>query len=758
MLRIHLTLLLVAVSIIGNAQSVGVVLSGGGATAMAHVGFLRALEENDIPIDFIGGTSMGAVIAAMYASGYTTAEIDSVVQGPEFLKMATGYVGDQLQFYFKHYEPDASFASLRYSHGKIITNALPTNLINPVLLDWNFMEGFSQPDAASGGNFDSLFIPLRCIAADVEHKKQIIFRHGPINIAARASSTYPFYLPPRRVNGDLLFDGGIYNNFPADVIYMEFLPDVILGCNVSGESPGPDEDDLFSQLQSMILFRTEYKSICESTIVVEPSLPDVGTFDFDKRSAAIKIGYQATIDSMAVITGMIARRVTLAEKNEHRHKFRKKFKPLLIEKIEITGLEKSQNNYVRKVLGRKSGPVPLSKLKEPYFRVFDDDKIKSIFPVLKYNNETEHFTLLLDVKKEKDLMMAFGGNYSSRSINTGFIGVKYNVFGITSATISANTYFGRFYGSVNGNIRLDIAGSYPVSMQGGFTFNRWDYYKSLSTFFEDVKPSFILMNERFGNFSVSSPAGNKGMLRADIIYAHMFDEYYQITNFISTDTSDRTEFDAGIIRLTWERSTLNKKQYANRGSFLSLSGKTVLGTESTIPGSTSSIRDTTSTNHLWYNLKLQYSNYFLNINKFHFGFLLEGVASTQDFFRNFIASSIAAPAFNPIPESRTYFMPQFRAHNFAAGGLMAVLSLTKNFDFRAEAYAFNPFGQIKQNDSNQARYDWTKRQYIMTSTSFVLHSPLGPISLTANYYDTKEDQWSFLFNFGYILFNRSARD
>ncbi len=757
-IRIFLTLCIVVTTFVANSQSVGVVLSGGGATAMAHVGFLRALEENDIPIDFIGGTSMGAVIAAMYACGYSTAEIDSVVQAPEFLQMATGYVDDQMQFYFKHYDPDASFATLRYSRGKIITNALPTNLINPVLLDWNFMEGFSQPDAASGGNFDSLFIPLRCIAADVEHKKQIIFRSGPINIAARASSTYPFYLPPRRVDGNLLFDGGIYNNFPADMIYMEFLPDVILGCNVSGESPGPDEDDLFSQLQSMILFRSEYQSLCENTIIVEPSLPNIGTFDFDQLSTAIKVGYSATLDSMAMITKMIDRRVSLAEKNAQRNQFRKKFKPLLVDKIEITGLEKSQNNYVRKVLGRKSGPVPIAKLKSSYFRVFDDDKIKSIFPVLKYNKETEHFTLLLDVKKEKDLMVSFGGNYSSRSINTGFISFKYNVFGITSATLSANSYFGRFYGSVNGNIRVDIAGSYPISMQGGFTLNRWDYYKSLATFFEDVKPSFVLMNERFGNFSVSSPAGNKGMLRADIIYALMFDEYYQIQDFISTDTSDRTEFDAGIFRITWERNTLNKKQYANRGSFLSMSMKSVLGTESTIPGSTSSIRDTTETEHLWYNMKFQYSNYFLNIHKFHLGFSLEGVASTQDFFRNYIASAIAAPSFNPIPESRTYFMPQFRAHNYAAGGLMSVLSLSKNFDFRAEAFVFRPFGSISQNDFNEARYDWAPQQYLMASTSFVLHSPLGPLSLTANYYDRKDDLWSFLFNFGYILFNRSARD
>ncbi|MBL0316060.1 MAG: patatin-like phospholipase family protein [Flavobacteriales bacterium] len=753
------TWLLVLIAVIeSRGQSVGVVLSGGGATALAHVGFLKALEEHDIPIDYIGGTSMGAVIAAMYASGYSVAELDSLVRSDEFMHMATGFMPDELQFYLKHYDSDAGFVNLKYGGGKNFTNSLPTNLINPVLMDWNFMEDFSQADAASSGNFDSLFIPLRCIAADVQHKKQIIFRNGPINIAARASCTYPFYLPPRRVDGNLLFDGGIYNNFPVDVIYTEFLPDVILGCNVSGIVAGPDEDDVFSQLQSMILFRSEYTRLCENTIVIEPGLENIGTFDFELMSEATQIGYTTTIDSISVIQNMIQRRVTLAEKNEARKKFRARFKPIVIEHIEIEGLDKSQRNYVRKIMGRKSDPIALEKLKKPYFRIFDDDKIKSIFPVARYNNKTGMYSLILDVKKEKDLMLSFGGNYSSRSINTGYIGLRYNVFGITSATLSANTYFGRFYGSVNGNVRWDISGVYPVSIQGGFTLNRWDFYKSLATFFEDVKPSYVLMNERFGNLSISTPAGNKGMIRTDLIYSYMFDQYYQTPDFISTDTADRTDFDAGILRLTWERNTLNKKQYANRGTFFSVSGKGVLGVETIIPGSTSVIRDTTETDHLWYSMKMQYSNFFLNHNALHLGFSLEAVASTQDFFHNYIASSIAAPAYTPIPESRTLFMPQFRAHNYAAGGMMFVISPGKNFDIRMEGYMFNPFGTIVRNSFNEAAYDWQKQQYFIGSGSLILHSPLGPLSISANYYDKKEEPWSFLFNFGYIIFNRSSRD
>jgi len=741
-----------------HAQRVAVVLSGGGATALAHVGFLKVLEENNVPVDYICGTSMGAIVAAMYASGYNVATIDSLVRSEEFLDMATGSRNDQLDFYFKNYDFDGSFGTLRLSSGSIISKAIPVNLINPVLLDWKLMEGLSQPDAACGGNFDSLYIPFRCIAADIESKQEIIFRNGPLNVAARASCTYPFYIPARRVEGRLLFDGGIYNNFPIDVAYREFKPDVIIGCNVSGSNPNPTEDDLISQLQSMILYRSDPQSPIQNTVIVRPQLKDISTFDFEKIAEAIDLGYKQTIEQLPSIKLAVQREVSLAVKEKDRRVFQSRFQPVIIDGITIEGLKKSQRRYVQKIMVRKEPTVPLDKLKSRYFKLFGDDKISTIFPTAVFNPGRKTFSLNLDVKKEKDIQVAFGGIYSSRSINTAFIGLKYNLFGLTSSTLSANSYFGRFYGSVHGDIRWDISARIPLSIQGGFTFNRWDYYKSLSTFFEDVKPSYVLLNERFGNLSLAVPAGTKGILRAEGFYTHQFDEYYQITNFVSTDTADRTEFNAWIGKLTYERSTFNRKQFANSGSFLHLSAKRVEGEEFTIPGSTSEIRDTTETFHAWYAAKFNYQNYFLNKKHFKTGFYLEGVWSSQNFFNNYISSSIAAPAFNPIPESRTFFMPQFRTHTYAAVGLMNVVSFTRNIELRVEAYAFQPLQSIVRDELGKAKYDGTPITKYIGSATILANSPLGPISFSANYYDKKEEPWSLLFNFGYILFNRSARD
>jgi NTE family protein len=421
--RVMLMLLLVLSPILGSAQKVAVVLSGGGATALAHVGFLKVLEENNVPVDYICGTSMGAIIAALYASGHSVSVIDSLVRTEEFLDMATGNKNDQLDFYFKNSDTDAAFGSLRLSSGSIMSNMIPANLINPVLLDWKLMEGFSQPDAACSSNFDSLYVPFRCIAADIESKQEITFRYGPLNIATRASCTYPFYIPARRVDGKLLFDGGIYNNFPIDMAYREFKPDVIIGCNVSGSNPKPTEDNLLSQLQSMILYRSTSQTPLLNSVIVSPKLNDISTFDFDKIDEAIEIGYQESMEQLPSIKLAIKRNQTIEQKEAGRRQFQSKFQPLMIDRISIEGLKKSQRRYVQKIMVKKDAPIELSELKSRYFKLFGDDKINTIFPTTTYQPDKRTYALNLDVKKEKDLLLAFGGNFSSRSINTGFIGL-----------------------------------------------------------------------------------------------------------------------------------------------------------------------------------------------------------------------------------------------------------------------------------------------------------------------------------------------
>jgi len=737
-----------------DGQRVGVVLSGGGATALAHIGFLRVLEENNVPIDYICGTSMGAVIASFYASGYSVDQMDSLCRTPEFTMLSKGdELPVDLQFYYLESEPSASIVSLKYSGGDNISNALPTNLINPALMDWVHMKLLSAASEAARQNFDSLFVPFRCVAANVKDKQEVVLNSGYLNEAIRASCTYPFYIPPRRLDGQLLYDGGIYNNFPIDVMYRDFHPDVIIGCNVSGSPADPKEDDLMSQLESMIVSQKGVFIPCEEVFIVHPNSNNTSTFEFSKGIAAIDSGYVSTLRALPEIKKMIDREITAEELKSKRERFRLKCIPLVVDEVQLVGLPSGHTQYVRELIGRKDEAISMTDLQRAYFRVLADGSIKEMYPKMRYRPSNGKYILDLNVQCEKDLIVSFGGNFSSRPINTGYIGLRYNLFGFVNTVLEANSYFGRYYGSLQAKARSKIMlFNLPVSFELSYTQNRWDYYKSLTTFFEDIKPSYVLLNERFGEASWILPAGRKAKFKIDAIYTHQFDRYYQSKNFLSIDTADMTEFNAKIFRFNYVRNTLDRVQYASRGSQLKVIGKFVSGNEYTIPGSTSANRDTLTNYQTWTQLRVYYENYFLNQKQFSIGVKAEVLLSSQKLFQNATATSIMSPTPNFFPEFKTFYLPMYRGTSFFTLGISPVLHLTKKIDLRADLYGYKPI------EASSIPISDLDRTYTLGSGSLVYHSPIGPVSLSANYYEQKVNPWSILFNLGFIISNPSPRD
>ena len=254
------TLLLISSS--AFSQSVGLVMSGGGAKGIAHIGVIKALEENEIPIDYITGTSMGAIVGALYAMGYTPEDMLEIVKSTQFESWSTGKIESKHQFYFRKGDPSPRFAAISINIGdknkKIIPQFLPSSLINPVPMNYGFLQLFSAYTAQSGGNFDNLFVPFRCVASDVYNKTAVIFKDGDLGDAVRASMTFPFVFKPIEKDSILLYDGGIYNNFPVDVMRNDFAPDFIIGCKVAGNPSKPKDGDIMAQIDAMVMQKTDY--------------------------------------------------------------------------------------------------------------------------------------------------------------------------------------------------------------------------------------------------------------------------------------------------------------------------------------------------------------------------------------------------------------------------------------------------------------------------------------------------------------------
>ncbi|HTF06399.1 MAG TPA: patatin-like phospholipase family protein [Bacteroidia bacterium] len=742
-------------------EKVGVVLSGGGASGLAHIGVLMALEENNIPIDYICGTSMGALIGSMYCMGYTPMEIQATILSDEFNSWANGIIDPQYVYYFKKKEDNASWITFKISPDTTLSTSLPTNLISPLPMDFALMEQTAGASAAAGYNFDSLFIPFRCVASDVAKKQSVIFSDGDLGEAVRASLSYPFYLKPIRVNGALLFDGGLYNNFPSDVMYKDFFPDFIIGSNVATEYPVPDEDNLLSQVRCMLTSPTVFDPQCENGIVIEPDADWAGLFDFGEAQRLIDSGYAACIRNIEAIKLNVNRRtdpVVLAQK---RAAFKAKKPPLVYDNIEIEGMgiKKPQETYVRKILRHRERFVTHDQLKPGYFRLAADDKIQSIYPIARYNKSSGFYDLRLTIKKEKNLFTQFGGNFSNRPINMGFIGIQYNFLGNPSFSINANGYFGKLYSAAQIRTRIDFPTRLPFYVEPAFTWNRFDYYKSTPTYFVDTRPPFLVQIERTGEINLGMPVTNKARLLLGTGAGFIRYLYYQTDAFTSADTSDRTELNFFTTHLLYERNTLNRKQYASSGTYFAFNARFVQTEEFYVPGTTSPFIDAYRSIHNWLQFRVTYDTYFKEKGKWRLGFLGEVVYTFQPFLSNYTASILSTPGFQPTPDSKTLFIPTLHAHQYAAAGLKSIFVIWKNVDWRLEGYVFAPYQALRERPDHTVEYasplSIADMSYI-GMTGLVWHSPLGPVSASVNYYSSRKEPFSFLIHFGYIIYNRKA--
>ena len=410
-----------------SAQKVGVVLSGGGAAGSAHVGVLKSLEENQIPIDFIVGTSIGALVGAFYASGYSPKEIEALMNSVEFRNSATGTVEEKYLFYFMKDEDNSSIASLNFNLDPILGKNLPTNVISSIPIDYGLMELFSTANAVAGSNFDSLMVPYRAVAANISQQKQNILRAGDLSKSIRASMTYPFYISPITIDGDLMFDGGIYNNFPADIMCNQFSPDYIIASNVASENPNPTEDNLLAQLRNILTKEANFEINCTKGIIIQTDVRDIATFDFYGTDLALQRGYEATNTYIDSIRTFVTRKIDKNSITKKRASFNLKKPVLSFDSIYIRNGFKTQQKYLKNSLNLKKGPIFSEDLKEAYYKFTSNPKINSAYPTAKYDSSSNTFSLQLDLKKEKKFKASFGGVIATKPFSTGFFQLEHKL-------------------------------------------------------------------------------------------------------------------------------------------------------------------------------------------------------------------------------------------------------------------------------------------------------------------------------------------
>lgn len=737
-------------------QKIGLVLSGGGANGLAHIGVLKALEENNIPIDYITGTSAGALVGGMYAAGLSPEQMEQYVLSEEFLLMTSGQTHPNQRFLLREEAPNASMISLSFAQDSLLKKSLPTNFTSSSLLDYEMMKTFGIVSASNNDDFDSLFVPFRCVASDIAHKKSVIFKDGNLNAAIRASMSFPFYLKPITIDKTLLFDGGLYNNFPADIMYSDFNADYIIGSNVSYNADLPDDDDIISQLTNMLVSYSDFSLPCEQGMIIEPQT-EVGTFNFKDAKEAIDAGYNATIAKIDSIKQQVARRTNPEELKRHRSEFMASFVPLNVSSISISSDKRGLRNASRAIMRKKKPEVLTEKqIEKRYFRLYATPQIDFIYPTLKLKEDST-YNLDLAINKAKEFQISVGGHFSSRPVNTGYIGLSYQTIGKIITKTHLESYFGKFYGSGKANITLEFPSVYPVSTDLYLVLNRWDYFRSFATFFEDVKPSFLVENEIYSGLSVNHALGNTLKSTFDGRFYEIVNNYYQTESFTNKDTADLTRLNGFSASWAITQNSLNRKQFASSGHYFQFKARYNYGTEHSKSGSTSIEPYDIWNYHSWLNLSLDYQSFIVDHPVFHLGLHGQIVYNSQPFFANYTASLLSMTEFSLIPDAKTYFLPEYRSPQFLGAGINTIFTIKKKIDIRADVYAYQPFIQLYENaDGTQEFSELFKGGTFMASSSIIYNSFVGPIRLTVNYFPKQETPVAFQFSMGYVLFNDRA--
>lgn len=285
-----------------DGPKVGLVLSGGGAKGMAHIGVLKVLEEVGIIPDYITGTSMGAVVGGLYACGYSAAQLEEIALSAEWdvllanKTLLSNIAIEHKDFYGRH---QLNLPLEGYSIG------LPRGLIEGQELN-KFLTRLTTP-VHEINDFDSLPIPYRCIGADIATGEPIVLKSGFLAKAIRASMAIPSIFTPVRIDGTLLVDGGLVHNFPVmDVIEMG--ADIVIGVSV-GDSLLNDDHlksmvDILAQATFIASYKETQRQITYTDYYINPIVKPYTTSSFNDGDSLILRGEQAARMQYDVLKGL----------------------------------------------------------------------------------------------------------------------------------------------------------------------------------------------------------------------------------------------------------------------------------------------------------------------------------------------------------------------------------------------------------------------------------------------------------------------
>ncbi|MBY8963806.1 patatin-like phospholipase family protein [Flavobacterium sp. D11R37] len=329
-----------------DRPKIGVVLSGGGAKGLAHIGVLKVLEEAGIKVDYIGGTSMGAIVGGLYAAGYSATELDSIFNSLDADALIQDYTPRGSKNFFEKRNDELYALALPFKDFKL---GFPT-AISKGLYNYTTVNRLTD-HVRHIRDFDCLPIPFVCIATDIETGEEVVLRNGVLPDAILASGAFPSLYYPVEIDGRLLIDGGVTNNYPIEEV-RKMGADIIIGVDVQDGLKDRTQikgaTGVLVQINNYQMIKKMEEKRKATDIYIKPDISSYTVISFDEGQQIIDEGEESArmiLESLKALgTGSPVERKPIQATDS-----------VLVEKFNIKGLNNYTKSYVIGKLNFKPG-------------------------------------------------------------------------------------------------------------------------------------------------------------------------------------------------------------------------------------------------------------------------------------------------------------------------------------------------------------------------------------------------------------------
>lgn len=393
-----------------DRPKVGLVLSGGGARGAAHVGVLKVLEENNVPIDYIAGTSFGAIVGGLYASGYTADELEKILENIDWEQTLSDSAPRNKKPFRRKKEDDDFLIKLKvgFDDGSL---KLPTGLITPNNLRLTLADLVSHTVAIQ--DFKELPIPFSAVATNLENGEAVILNQGNLASSMVASMTVPALFPPVLHEDKLLVDGGIANNIPVSVA-REMGADIFIVVDIS-EDLLKKEDitsfanvlDQLTMLQSNTAAQRELSTLTENDIFIRPDLSGIGFVDFENAIDAVPRGVNAANDNIQKIKQYA---LTANEWQQYLNaKNITRNEEVIVNVLKIENSSKFSDELIRERLSQTEGtPLDVSVLSSDLTSIYATGIFEEVGYDLDKTAEGNQLTIIAKDREDGEDYLRFG--------------------------------------------------------------------------------------------------------------------------------------------------------------------------------------------------------------------------------------------------------------------------------------------------------------------------------------------------------------